>query len=277
MKSPYKEYAEYRPVEVFRTRPSVLGFLRRYLLGLVSLLVYIVTILIGESYIFLRDYLVYIYFILLVSALIISWVLRAKESLSSTFLSLFLFFAFGYKDLQNMTMTDIPVKLSDIFAKFGLASNLIAICITLIAVEMYRKSINYVLTDLGIEIRGGVWRSQIQSIPYNYIGRVILEQSLIGRIFNYGTIVIVSPAEWGSEYYTRGIDTSISQRSMSLGVQYSRTLKEISRDPLKCLYGVKNPTILKNIIEKMITAPYRAEIDQARYLKEIRDMFKKGD
>ncbi|MEM2795623.1 MAG: hypothetical protein QXY49_07200, partial [Thermofilaceae archaeon] len=54
-------------------------------------------------------------------------------------------------------------------------------------------------------------------------------------------------------------------------VGYARVLKEVSRDPGKCLYGVKEPRKVKEAIETMIQAPYRAEIDQVRLLKDIKE------
>ncbi len=274
MKSPYKEYAEYKAVEIYRARPSLEGFLRRYILGALSIIVYLFSYLIVSFY-GVDRYLMFLYLMFTFLFLIVSWVLRSKEALSSLLIGIFLVFLFGYNDLNKINMTNFYIIVIDIFKKYSLISSIISSLIVLFMVEVYRRSIEYILTDTSVIVKGGIWRTQYHSLPYNQIGRVILEQSFFGKLLNYGTIILVSSAEWGAEYYSRGVDTSLQKKGISLGVQYIRTLKEVSRDPLKSLYGVKKPFLVRDVIEKMITAPFRAEIDQARYLKEIRDMLKK--
>jgi hypothetical protein len=105
----------------------------------------------------------------------------------------------------------------------------------------------------------------------------VLEQSLFGRLLNYGTVIPVGVAEWGAEYYTREVGTEVEGDKVSAEVRYARTIKEVSRDPLKCLYGVKKPDEMKTVIEKMITAPFRAEIDQVKYLRKIYEKIDSGD
>ncbi|MCD6562860.1 MAG: PH domain-containing protein [Thermoproteales archaeon] len=273
MSSPYKEYAQYKSIRLHETRPSIMGFLRRYLLGFVSLIIYFLSLFIASLF-NIQAYFVILYIVFLVFSLILSWVLRSKEALSSLVLGLTMIIILGHRKLINLSLTSLFVVLLNIFQKYGLISSIIASVIVIFSIEIYRRSILYIITDTGIVLKGGIWRTQYHSIPYNQIGRVILEQSLVGKMLNYGTIIFVSAAEWGSEYYSRGLSASYEKKGIGLGMQYFRTLKEISRDPLKCLYGVKNPFVIRDVIEKMITAPYRAEIDQARYLREIRDMLK---
>jgi hypothetical protein len=38
---------------------------------------------------------------------------------------------------------------------------------------------------------------------------------------------------------------------------------------MKCLYGISNPSEVLSKLQKMITVPYRAEVDQVDYLKKI--------
>ncbi|WP_457548691.1 PH domain-containing protein [Archaeoglobus sp.] len=267
----YLDYADYNPNVVFTIRPSVFGFMRRYLLCLtpiVALAAYrfidkflyaLLTPLklLGLGFVVGIFNLSFVLFILLALA----WVFRSSEVEGAVGLSL-----------------TIPLILALIKINMGSLGNLIevylnnvptaifiAVALMLIRTEIYRRTISYKLTDVGVEISGGIWRRQEQAIPYNQIGRVVLEQSIFGRILNYGTVIPVSSAEWGSEYYTRALGVA----GKVAGAGYMRTLKEVSRDPLKCLYGVKNPKKIKEIIEKMMTATFRAEIDQVEYLKKI--------
>jgi hypothetical protein len=38
---------------------------------------------------------------------------------------------------------------------------------------------------------------------------------------------------------------------------------------MKCLYGISNPKRVMERLQRMITVPYRAEIDQVEYLRRI--------
>jgi len=275
--SGYLEYANYDSKTVLTTKPSVSGFMRRYLLCLTPLVVLVI-------YKFVKTYIdsfltplkalgfgflltIFNLTIFLLILLALAWVLRSSEVEGSVGLSLLIPLIFvsakvrfdnfkALTDAFNVYLESIPTAI------------LIAVTIMLIRTEIYRRTINYKLTDVGVEISGGIWRRQEQTIPYNQIGRVVLEQSLFGKLLNYGTVIPVSSAEWGSEYYTRAVGAGGSGK-ITAGVGYARTLKEVSRDPLKCLYGVKNPKKIKELIEKMITAQFRAEIDQVEYLKKI--------
>jgi len=120
-------------------------------------------------------------------------------------------------------------------------ASLLASLLTALTVDASRRATRYEVGDTGAVIRTGIWRRQKQTIFYSSIDRVILEQSLPGRLLNYGTIILVSTTEWGAENYARAITTGVERKGAALGAGYARVLKEISRDPCKCLYGVKTP------------------------------------
>ncbi len=270
----YLDYADYNPKVVFTIRPSVLGFMRRYILCLtpiVALIVYkfvnkYVYDLLTPMKLLGLDFVVDLFNLsfLLFIILALAWVFRSSEVEGAVGLSLTIPLIIAL----IKTKMSIGVDLIREYLENVPTAILIAVVLMLIKTEIYRRTISYKLTDVGIEIAGGIWRRQEQVIPYNQIGRVVLEQSIFGRLLNYGTIIPVSSAEWGSEYYTRAVGAGGSGK-VTAGVGYARTLKEVSRDPLKCMYGVKNPKKIKEIIEKMITAQFRAEIDQVEYLKKI--------
>ena len=295
-KSKYLGYAiSHDEVAVITIRPSVVGFLRKYLIcfaPLIALIVYhtfkqlflhLFNILLS-SFVFIplpvnvNDVASFVSFaIVLVVLYFLSWVLRSTEAQGAIGLSLIIPAVFvAFKMISNPTedvfrlLTDSIGLYIDVFP-IGV---LMAVAIMLVRTEIYRRTIKYELKDTGITISGGIWRKQEHSIPYNQIGRVVLEQSLFGRLLNYGTVIPVGVAEWGAEYYTRGVGAGVSGK-ITAGIGYARTLKEVSRDPLKCLYGIKDPEKIKSVIEKMITAPFRAEIDQVEYLKKIYEEMKK--
>jgi membrane protein YdbS with pleckstrin-like domain len=197
---------------------------------------------------------------LLIFLLIVSWVLSSTEASGSIGLAILLTLLIS---AVNSDYT-IPSILSN-FNSYIMHGAVAATLLLLLRTEVYRRSITYTLRSTDLAISGGIWRKQEQSIPYDQIGRVVLEQSWIGRMLNYGTIIPVGVAEWGAEYYTRAVGV----QSSGVAVGYARTLKEISRDPMKCLYGISNPKRVMERLQRMITVPYRAEIDQVEYLRRI--------
>lgn len=257
---------------VLKMKPSTSGFLKRYLLSFTPFLLLqaaeaartrLLTV-VPQVPLFLANTLTLLF---LVAVLIVSWVLRSPEAIASTILSLLLPVALPIFFKGVSTLEEVVVGYSSWLP----TSAIVASLLTMLAVEVGRRSISYEVTESGVLLKAGVWRRQEQSIPYNSIGRIVLEQSVLGRILNYGTIILVSPAEWGAEYYTRSLEARASKMGLSLGLDYARTLKEVSRDPSKCLYGVKDPKRVRGEIEARIQAVYRAELDQARYLKDLRD------
>ncbi len=261
-------YLEHEPKLVASLRPSVLGFMRHYLLCLVPVVALLIYEYLHEpllKYIpFIPETLLSLATILLILSAI-AWVFRSVEVEGAVGISLILpLLLLPFRQLTS------PLDVVKAYTDYLPKAILISSALMILRTEIFRRTISYRITDTGVEISGGVWRRQEQTIPYNQIGRVVLEQSVFGRLLNYGTVILVSSAEWGSEYYMRVVGAG-----KNVGVGYGRILKEVSRDPLKCLYGVKNPKKLKEFIEKAISAVFRAEVDQVEYLKKIYEEIKR--
>ncbi len=277
--------------EVLRMKPSVVGFLRKYFLSttpVIAMGVYITLVTklsplaveeagkltsryIPEILLKIPSWVLDAFGVklpdisiilpsmsILVVLLIVSWLFSSAEAKISTFLTILIALALSINPSQ-------PVQSLANFNEKVLIAAIAASLITLLRTEIYRRSITYTLRNADLLIQGGIWRRQQQSIPYNHIGRVVLEQSWLGKLLSYGTVIPVGTAEWGSEYYTKAV--GVSKDGIAVG--YARTLKEVSRDPLKCLYGIRKPEEVVEKLQKMITVPYRAEIDQVEYLKKI--------
>lgn len=192
-----------------------------------------------------------------------SWVLRSPEPAAACLLSLTLPLALAL--LKSVPLQEIPSAYTASFPASVAAASLAV----LLGVELKRRSVSYEVADAGVTIKAGIWRRQEQTILYQSIGRIVLEQSILGRLLNYGTIVIVSPAEWGAEYYTRGVEAALSGGRASAGAFYARTLKEVSREPSKCLYGVKNPGEVRKLIESKLREIHHAEAERAQLRKKL--------
>jgi hypothetical protein len=245
--------------EVPRFSPSPLGFSRRYLLSALPAILY-AAYLAARSQLAAHPWLPPALLdllapLLLTLALAASWVLRSPEAAASTLLALALPIPLA---LLAEPAPAHPLALLQLLAaryaeKLPPAA-LLASLLVASAVEVRRRTTRYELGEAGVVIRTGVWRRQEQTILYTSIGRIVLEQSLLGRLLNYGTIILVSTAEWGAEYYARALAAGAERKGVLLGAGYARILKEASRDPGKCLYGVRNPRKVVSTIEAKLQA-----------------------
>lgn len=284
-------------VEELKLKPTFYGFIRKYIIAFLPVWIlagYLqVKFILGPLLSFLNPALILIgtifglkstqiykffdfltLFSLMFLAFILSWALRSKEGTASTGITILLPFLIQIPKIKkNINLINLINFYSDFFA----ISAIISSFLVLLSVELYRNSITYSLTGSELRISGGLWRKQEQTIPYNQIGRIVLEQSIFGKIFDYGTLIPVGVADWGSEYYTRGVGTFVDLGKTHPGAFYARTLKEVSRDPLKCLYGIRSPNKVKEKLEKYIAEPYRAEVAQAEYLRKIYEKMSEAD
>jgi hypothetical protein len=241
-------------------KPSPLGFARRYLLALSPLLLCAAALAARPQLAALIPWLPGALLdllapLLLAAAFALSWVLRSPEAAASTLLALALPIPLS---LLGAPPPGEPLALlrllASSYARLLPPASLAASLLTALAVEVRRRLTVYEVGDVGVVIRTGVWRRQEQTIPYASIGRVVLEQSLFGRLLDYGTVIVVSAAEWGAEYYTRSVALGAGRGGGSVSVGYARTLKEVSRDPGKCIYGVRKPRRVKEAIEARLRA-----------------------
>ena len=69
--------------------------------------------------------------------------------------------------------------------------------LALVVVELYRRGITYVFTNYRIMIRKRFLIYEERSIPYDKITDIFLVKGILGRIFNYGTIVPITASMVG--------------------------------------------------------------------------------
>ncbi len=264
---------------VLRLRPALIGFIRRFTLALTPIYIYIIALIIeptltsliggGTGKIALSSILLFIS----IGVIAISWVLRSKEAMASTVIAFVIMIIYtvlaGIPQLQGFDIIRFLEEVSNKLYWGYLWGAIIGSAATCLSIEFYRRSITYEITNLGIHISGGHWRKQEQFLPYNQLSRVVMEQSFIGRLFNYGTIIPVGTGEWGQEEYSRGVIVGGGKKGVGTGVIYTRTLKEYSRDPLKSLYGIKNPREVYKLIAKLQSLPLGAELEQVKLLRKL--------
>jgi len=146
--------------------------------------------------------------------------------------------------------------------------------------EIYRKSHVYVLTNFRIIATEGFPIKKTRDIFYNKLSDLFVNQGFLGKIFNFGTVIPVTPS---------GIGTGQDAAQVSVGVGVSADAKVV---PAKAgagvavtgtktvtvprgresfiLYGIGNPWDVR----KLIISIMKKE-DPVTYLKEIVGMLKK--
>jgi membrane protein YdbS with pleckstrin-like domain len=132
--------------------------------------------------------------------------------------------------------------------------SILASVLVLGGTEKFRRSIEYTITPDAVVIRGGIFKHVEQTIPHHHIGRVILEQDLIGSRFNYGTVIPRSTTSRHPAISFWGIEISGQKDPAGPGTGSEGSIGT-SRDPLDCFFGIPDPKTAQRILEKMISRP----------------------
>jgi hypothetical protein len=120
-------------------------------------------------------------------------------------------------------------------------ASLVTVILVLGFTEQFRRSISYTITREGLFLGGGVFRQQEHMLPWHQIGGLLLEQGLLGKLSGTGTIIPLGKGEAAGEGRKAG--------------------KGISRSPLHCLSGVKEPGLIMEFLRELITRP-RGEVEE---------------
>jgi len=132
--------------------------------------------------------------------------------------------------------------------------SILASVLVLGGTEKFRRSIEYTITPDAVVIRGGIFRHVEQTIPHHHIGRVILEQDLIGSRFNYGTVIPRSTTSRHPAISFWGIEISGQKDNADPGTGSEGSIGT-SRDPIDCFFGIPDPKTARRILERMISRP----------------------
>jgi len=153
-------------------------------------------------------------------------------------------------------------------------------------VEIYRRSHQYVITNLRIILMSGFLTKTELSIRYDKI-TVFGKQGILGQIFNFGTIIPITQSGLGL-----GTDQTLAAGGVMLGGKKAKLLgiagggKEIQTPRTRSsyeLHGVHPYREIKNLIEKLVqesvpTAYHQEQVafqkQQVDLQKQMRDLLK---
>jgi len=118
---------------------------------------------------------------------------------------------------------------------------------SMILIEIYRRRCLYVVTNRRVIIRKG-FRLKEDEMRYDEIARILVKQGILGRAFNFGTVILVSMFDFRLNRHLYGEVPEALRRS---GVNVvDRTLEEESLKSRRqmLLFGVPDPRRVRIII-----------------------------
>ena len=149
------------------------------------------------------------------------------------------------------------------FLPLGIFSSLVMISLTFI----YQHSFYYAITDKRIHIRKSFLfiDASVHGISFEKIENLKANPPIIGRIFGYGNVHILTASGLGiqQESFDSGLAvpaevTPNMENNPSLSifgwVTKQRRRTSVAQDPSDCLYGIKSPMKIYRLINELMDA-----------------------
>lgn len=149
-------------------------------------------------------------------------------------------------------------------------------------VELYRRSHNYIITDLRILLRGGLLKVRERSLRYEKITDIDASQGILGKIFGFGDIIPITPSGFGmgedEAFAGGGVDVKKKVGLFGFagggkGVNTPRTRSYYELHGVHPYREVR--ALLENLVQRNSLAPYQRE--QLEIQKEILDTLRRKE
>jgi len=156
-----------------------------------------------------------------------------------------------------------------------------------LAVEAYRRSHKYIISNQRITFKGGIITKNERTLRYDKISDINAKQGIIGQIFGFGTIIPISQSGFGL-----GSDKSMAAGGVMLGSKTAKLFgavgggKEVQNPMARSYYelhGIYPYKKVKKLVEQMVQGnvitPYQKEQvsfqkEQVDIQKQMRDLLK---
>jgi len=266
------------PLVILTTSPTIHSFITRFIFCISPILVSIFSFFLQTAFRnaspdFVPNQVIFLFtpIGLFVVLLVVGWVLYIRELWAGIFSVLVLSVICAGITLIGMSffVFDYYPRMIELLDFYIPIFSVIISLIMLVLTELYRRSIQYTITNAGIKMKAGIIQNEEHIIPFNQIGRIIMEVGVLGRLFNFGIIIPIGVAQWGSELGIRGVGVGGQKGNASAGVLYAKARQEVARTPLNCLLGVPHPQEINKILEQFISKQALQGEEQTQYLKKI--------
>ena len=145
-------------------------------------------------------------------------------------------------------------------------------------VELYRRSHKYIITNLRIIFKGGIFTKRERTIRYDKIADIDAKQGVLGQIFSFGTIIPVSQSGFGL-----GSDKAMAAGGVEVGTTKARLFgfagggKEVQTPIARSYYelhGVYPYKSVKQLVEDLVQShvPTQYQKEQIEFEKQQVDI-----
>lgn len=145
-------------------------------------------------------------------------------------------------------------------------------------VELYRRSHKYIITNLRIIFKGGIFTKRERTIRYDKIADIDAKQGVLGQIFGFGTIIPVSQSGFGL-----GSDKTMAAGGVEVGSTKARFFgfagggKEVQTPIARSYYelhGVYPYKDVKQLVENLVQShvPTQYQKEQSEFQKQQVDI-----
>jgi len=172
-------------------------------------------------------------------------------------------FKFGFKDVKNLLTV------------YSLAATLVGV----LTVEAFRSSHKYVLTNFRIILRGGIVRSHERTIRYSSISDLEYSQGILGRLFNFGSIIPITPSGMGTgsdqTFAAAGASAKVTKKTSVGGLVGGEKGVKVARTRSYWeLFGIYPFSEIKLVMENLIQAdtsitPVKEQLEVQREMRDL--------
>lgn len=158
---------------------------------------------------------------------------------------------------------------------------LIAIGVSIIGmvlVELYRRAHKFYLTDSRVVTRVSFISHKRNELEYDKINNLVLNQDMVGRIFNFGVLIpaTASGLGMGQDHAFMAIGAGGASPFggvMGGGVIGGRSINTPRARSMYSLFGIPDPEKVQNLVSRLMREDNQAPLlrEMTAILKEIRD------
>ena len=133
---------------------------------------------------------------------------------------------------------------------------------------MYQRAFRYAITDRRIHIRKEFlyFDTSAHGISFDNIENLKVDPSIIGKIFGFGNVHMVTASGIGLREDESGIGAGLAANADSIASEGGRSLTRaafgwisaqrqrttVDQDPEDCLYGIRNPMGIYRLINELV-------------------------
>jgi len=129
---------------------------------------------------------------------------------------------------------------------------IIAAALGIVLIELYRRSHRYFITNYRIITRKGFIHREERDLIYDRITDVYVNQSLLGRIFNFATVIPITASGFGmgEEMVMAGVHTASSRGGgmIGIGAGGGKGVKRPRAATYFSFYGIPKPGRVRGLI-----------------------------